>query len=392
MRLLPQRFPAIHALPYLALYGAIFAGIGVVQPFLPAFLGSRGLTAEQIALALALGSGVRLVAGPAAGRWADSLSDPRLLLGLMALVAAAAASGFLVVAGFLGFLAAQLLLNAASAPLVPLSDTLCLAAARDGRFDYGPVRAGGSVAYILAAILAGWLVGRSGYGIVPWLIAALMLASLLAAMLLPRPVAAGPRRGSGGFRATLRLPGFARLLILSGLIQSSHAAYYGFGSIHWAAAGHSASTIGLLWAEGVVGEVILFYLGRHLVGRIGPRGLALLAAGSGVLRWTILSSTTWLPALVATQWLHSFTFGAQHLAAMHLLLRLVPASQTGTAQSLHAALGVGLMTGAMTLACGPLYRSFGGGMFWVMAGLCALAIPLALSLRLPEKGVARLAE
>ncbi|WP_159998642.1 MFS transporter [Roseomonas sp. 18066] len=372
-------------MPYLALYGAVFAAIGVVQPFLPSFLAARGLSAEQIALALALGSGVRLVAGPAAGRWADRLADPRLLLGLMALVGAAAASGFLVVAGFLGFLAAQLLLNAASAPLVPLADTLTLAAARDGRFDYGQVRAGGSVAYILAAILAGWLAGQFGFGVVPWLIAGLLLATLLAAGLLPKPATTGPRRGAGGFRATLRLPGFARLLLLSGLIQSSHAAYYGFGSIHWAAAGHSASTIGLLWAEGVVGEVALFFLGSRLVGRIGPRGLALLAAGSGVLRWSILSCTAWLPALVATQWLHAFTFGAQHLAAMHLLLRLVPASQTGTAQSLHAALGVGLMTGAMTLACGPLYRNFGGGMFWVMALLCALAIPLALSLKIPAE-------
>jgi PPP family 3-phenylpropionic acid transporter len=328
---------------------------------------------------------VRLLAGPAAGRWADRLGDPRLLLGLMAALGAAAAGGFLLVAGFLGFLLAQLVLNAAGAPLVPLSDTLCLAAARQGRFDYGQVRAGGSVAYILAAILAGWLAGWLGLGVIPLLIAATLLAGVAAACLLPRPAGAAPRRGQGGFRATLRLPGFARLLLLSGLIQSSHAAYYGFGSIHWAAAGHSASTIGLLWAEGVVGEVALFLLGRRLVGRIGPRGLALLAAGSGVLRWAVLSCTAWLPALVATQWLHAFTFGAQHLAAMHLLLRLVPPSQTGTAQALHAALGVGLMTGLLTLACGPLYRSYGGGMFWVMAGLCALAIPLALSLRIPAQ-------
>ena len=212
-----------------------------------------------------------------------------------------------------------------------------------------------------------------------------MLATLAASFTLPRPAGRPARREGGGFRATLRLPGFARLLLLSGLIQSSHAAYYGFGSIHWAAAGHSAGTIGLLWAEGVIGEVALFMLGRRLVARLGPQGLALLAAGAGLLRWGVLSGTTWLPALVATQWLHAFTFGAQHLAAMHLLLRLVPPAQTGTAQALHAALGVGLMTGLLTLASGPLYARFGGGVFLLMAGLCALAIPLALTLRTPQE-------
>lgn len=353
----------------------------MVQPFLPAFLAARGLNPDEIALALALGSGVRLLAAPMAGRWADALGDARLLLGAVALLGLLAAGGFLVAAGLLGFLLVQVLLNAASAPLAPLADMLCLAAAREGRLEYGRVRAAGSVAYIVMAVLAGWLAGRAGFTVVPWLIGATMLATLVAACALPRPPVLPGRRAGGGIRAALRLPGFARLLLLSGLIQSSHAAYYAFGSIHWAAAGHSAGIIGLLWAEGVLGEVVLFLCGHRLLARIGPRGMALLAAAAGLLRWSVFAATTWLPALVAVQALHALSFGAQHLAAMHLILRLVPPALAGTAQTLHAALGVGLLMGLLTWLCGPLYAGFGSGVFLLMAGLCALAIPLALSLR-----------
>jgi len=353
----------------------------VVQPFLPAFLAARGLNPDEIALALALGSGVRLLAAPMAGRWADALGDARLLLGAMALLGLLAAGGFLLAAGLLGFLLVQVLLNAASAPLTPLADMLCLAAAREGRLEYGRVRAAGSVAYIVMAVLAGWLAGRAGFAVVPWLIGATMLATLVAACALPRPPALPGRRAGGGIRAALRLPGFLRLLLLSGLIQSSHAAYYAFGSIHWAAAGHSAGTIGLLWAEGVLGEVALFLCGHRLLARIGLRGMALLAAAAGLLRWSVFAATAWLPALVAVQALHALSFGAQHLAAMHLILRLVPQALAGTAQTLHAALGVGLLMGLFTWLCGPLYAGFGSGVFLLMAGLCALAIPLALSLR-----------
>lgn len=368
------RFPVLR---HVLLLSAIFAAIGVTQPFLPAFLAARGLTPGEIALALALGSLARLLAGPAAGRWADALGDARLLLGGLALLGLLVAGGFLAAAGLLGFILVQVLLGIAMAPQVPLADALCLAAARQGLFDYGQVRAAGSVAFMVAAMLAGWLVGVWGYGAVPVLIGASMLATLAATLLMPRPPPRPPRRASGGFGATLRLPGFARLLLLSGLIQSSHAAYYGFGSIHWTAAGHSTATIGLLWALGVVGEVVLFLLGRRLMARVGPRGMALLAAGAGLLRWGLMASTVWLPALALMQVLHALTFGAQHLAAMHMILRLVPAEQAGTAQALHAALGVGLLMGLLTLLSGPLFAAWGGGVFLLMAGLCALALPLA---------------
>ncbi|MFZ6761524.1 MFS transporter [Pseudoroseomonas sp. WGS1072] len=377
---MPPRFAITR---HVLLLGSVFAGIGVVQPFLPAFLAARGLSPGEVSLVLAAGSGIRLLAGPLAGRGADALGDPRLLLALAALAGALASGGYLLAGTVLGFLLTQLAFHAASAPLTPLTDTLCLAAARRDWLDYGRVRAAGSLAFMAAAMAAGWLAGRLGLGVVPLLMGGAMLATLAAALLLPRAGADGrslARRREGGFRATLRLPGFIRLLLLSGLIQSSHAAYYAFGSIHWSAAGLSATGIGLLWALGVVGEVLLFLLGRRLVARLGARGLALLAAGAGVLRWSTLAGTAWLPALVATQLLHALTFGAQHLAAMQLILALVPPAQAGTAQTLHAALGVGLMSGSMTLLCGPLYAAWGAGVFLVMAGLCLLALPLALGL------------
>ncbi len=166
------------------------------------------------------------------------------------------------------------------------------------------------------------------------------------------------------------------------VIQGSHALYYGFASIHWAAAGHSAAVIGLLWAEGVVAEVALFFWGRRLADRLGPVGLSLLAAGAGALRWAVTAETAALPALAAVQLLHAATFGAQHLAAMRVLMRIVPAPMAAaTAQTLHASLGVGLASGALMLASGPLYAALGGAAFWAMAGLCAAALPAAWRLR-----------
>ena len=106
---------------------------------------------------------------------------------------------------------------------------------------------------------------------------------------------------------------------------------------------------------------------------------ALLAALVGVLRWGLSAETTepWL--LVLAQLGHGATFGAMHLAAMRALLGLAP-GLAGRAQALLAST-VSASTGALLWLSGPLYATLGGGAFWTMAGLCALAVPLAWRLR-----------
>ncbi|WP_270938681.1 MFS transporter, partial [Falsiroseomonas oryzae] len=61
------------------LYAAQFFAFGVILPFLPAVLAARGLDAAEVAAVLAVGSAVRLVAGPLGGRIADATAAPRLV-------------------------------------------------------------------------------------------------------------------------------------------------------------------------------------------------------------------------------------------------------------------------------------------------------------------------
>jgi PPP family 3-phenylpropionic acid transporter len=373
--------PAAMSAPlrFALLYAAQFAAVGALQPFLPAVLAGHGLTPGQIAAVLAVSAAVRLLAAPAVGRGADGFGDARSILVLASALAAGMVTGFAWAPGFGALVAVAMLHALVSAPVVPLSDTLCLGAARRMGFDYGRARSAGSASYIAAAVLAGFAVQAAGAEAVIWIAALCFLLTALAARGLPRVEAAAG--GRGGFRAPFREPAFRWLLPLSALIQGSHALYYGFATLHWQAAGLSAGVIGLLWGEGVVVEVLLFLWGRRLVDRLGPGGMALLAASAGVLRWSVTASTSWLPALAAVQLLHALTFGAMHLGAMRVLGGMPP-GQAATAQTLHASLGVGLASGVLIYLCGPLYAAYGGGGFWAMAGLCAIALPVAVRLHL----------
>jgi PPP family 3-phenylpropionic acid transporter len=394
---------------YLFLYIALYAGWGVLSPFLPAVLAQRGATAQQIGLLLAAGIAVRLISTPAAGILADRLGAPRQVLAVLLLAAAALGLGYGRAGGFAALLLISLAQAAATGPLGPLPDALAIQAANSGRlagpvesrsrrhrggFDYGVVRGAGAAAFIAGTVIAGLAIAAAGApAVVLWMNAGLFAFAAIAALLLPPPALAIASRRAGTARnreaasdgrweALFAIPTFRRLLLVSGLIQGSHAFYAGFATLRWQAAGFRPETISLLWSISVAAEVIVFLLlGRPLLAWLGPARLCTLTAVAGVLRWAVMATTAWLPAMLLVQPLHGLTFAAQHLAAMAVLARVVPSRLAATAQSVYASLGPGLAAALLTLASGPLYARFGAGGFWAMALLCAAAVPAALTLR-----------
>jgi PPP family 3-phenylpropionic acid transporter len=165
------------------------------------------------------------------------------------------------------------------------------------------------------------------------------------------------------------------------LIQGAHAAYYGFAALFWRSQGISDTVIGLLIAEGIVAEILLFARGRRLIERLGPAGLTACAAGASILRWTATAFALPLPVLAAVQLLHASTFAMQHLSAMMVLGHFIPKERAATAQAVHAALGYGAPAGLMMLLSGWLYARYGGLVFLTMAVVGGSAILLVVPLR-----------
>jgi PPP family 3-phenylpropionic acid transporter len=163
---------------------------------------------------------------------------------------------------------------------------------------------------------------------------------------------------------------FRLTVAASALIQGAHAAYYGFAPLFWRAQGYSDTLIGLLIAEGIVAEILLFARGRKLVERLGPAGLTACAAAASLVRWSVTAMAPPLPVLATVQLLHAATFAMQHLSAMLVLSRSVPPERAATAQALHAALGMGAPTGLMMLLCGWLYTRGGGGQVFLAMAAC----------------------
>jgi PPP family 3-phenylpropionic acid transporter len=381
---------------FLLVFAALYAGFGVLSPYLPRLLEDRGLRPEAIGTVLAAGTLVRLAAGPVAGRLADRLDAAKLVFAGCAAGAALIVLLYLSARQVWSLVLVSLLHAGALSPLAPLSDTLALGSAvptkhkdaREPGFDYGWIRGAGSAAFIVGTALSGQLVGVYGLASVIWLQALLLATAAACAPWLrqiPQPAAlqstiANPPRD--GVVALLRLAQFRRVMLVAALILGSHALHDSFAVIRWNAAGITPGATGLLWAESVAGEVVVFFMiGRFLLDRLGPSGAATLAAAAGIVRWSVEAQTAWLPAMAAIQPLHGFTFALLHLVNMRILAETVPPQLAATALTVYGTVGVGAAVALMTLASGSVYSQFGAHGFWLMTGLCVIALPFARSMR-----------
>ena len=365
---------------FVLLYAAMYAAFGVASPFLPAFLHSRGIGPEALGAVIALGTALRLVVAPLAGRFADRRHALRLVLTASACIATLITAGYSWAGSATLLAALYLAQSAALAPTAVLADALAV-----GRgFEYGRVRGAGSAAFVAGTLASGQAVGALGLEAIVWLQAVLLALEALAAWRVPERPIAKVKTGlatRASVRRLLGLAPFRTLVLAAALILGSHAMNDAFAVVRWTAAGIDPATSSLLWSEAVAAEVaVFFFLGPALLSLLTPGGAIALAAVAGVLRWAVMASSASVAAAALVQPLHGITFALLHLACMRLIARTVPPGLEGTAQAIYGTVGIGAASAVLTLAAGMLYGRFGAAAFWAMAALCALALPLAFRL------------
>ncbi len=386
-----QRGPRPHGPPWAQLrlsvfFGAIFLVVGLHTPYWPVWIEARGIDAAGVGTLVAVGLVMRVISGPLLGAMADRLGERRRPIIVLAGLSILSFCLFFGVSGFWGVLVVTVLSMTFYPALIPLIETLAVASAREQGFDYGRTRLWGSLTFIAANLAGGALLTQFGpNAILPAILTVLALTAAAGFGLPPEPRGGhAPARqsraedGAAGQKAVLRVfvasPFFWLFALSGGLIQASHAVYYGFASIHWQAQGFSGTAIGGLWAIGVLAEVVLFSVSGRVLARIGALGLLAIGAGAAAVRWSVLAFDPPLALLAVTQILHAGTFGATHLGAIHLIDRAVPQRFAVTAQSLYFALSGGILLGALTLSAGHLYGAVAGRAYLAMAaaGLVSL--------------------
>lgn len=367
-----SRLSLMHALTFL--------GVGFYMPFFPVWLAAKGLDDVAIGLILTIPILTRVVAAS----WITGLGDrhvsPVLLLATLNGFAAASYLSLLAVDGAWAIGLIMMLNAIAISGVIPLADVLTTAQIRAGAsVDYGRVRLWGSVSFFFANLLGGALIAGRGAGIVPVALALSTGLAALAALAAPSPPGSASRPTQPGSAPPAGFsPAFWFAVAGAACINATHAALYGFGSLHWRSLGFGDTLIGGLWAVSTVVEVALFLFAGGIVAR-GAAGLAWIAFGAvaAILRFSMMALDPGLGVTLLLQLLHGFSFGCTHLGTMAVISALAPEGRRAAAQGRLVALGA-LASASMTMLSGYLYQRHGSLTFLAMTPLAFVGLGFLL--------------
>ena len=368
-------------------FGAVFLAYGVILPYFPVWLDSRGLTPVEIAAITSAPLFARVAFTPAVGYLADRIGNYRRVIIVLCWSAIALAIALSMLFGFWPLLIIGVAFLLSVGTTLPLIETVAVSAVRTAGLDYGRMRLWGSVTFIVANFLGGVVIEALGGSFGIWMIASTVALTVVAAHLLqgPAPGEVSPTPPGLNWRSSypvrlLRERLFVIFLVAIGCIHGAHATFYTFGALHWQAQGLSAAWIGALWAISVTAEVVLFAFSAPIVRRFSPAQLIVAGAAAAIVRWTMMVFDPPLALLVPLQMLHAFTYGAAHLGAILFITRAVPAAGVGSAQALCAVVAGGVVLGIVGLISGVLYERMQGDVFILPAGVALIGLAAGTAL------------
>lgn len=367
------------------LYAFLFFELGVNLPFFPLWLQAQSLGSEAIGIILAAPLIARVLANPLVASVADRSGRIWLALSVCAVLVAAGTGLLFAVSGFWPILLVVIAIALAQGPLIALADAMTLGrlvGTSQPELAYGRIRLWGAIGFAVANLVAGWSFEWFSASSVIVLLLASAILTAAAAFSCSGPATAAPRAGNAGGASPVRPALLAGVIAGAALVQASHAAFYGFGTLHWQANGISGAAMGGLWALGVLSEIALFaMLGYRIRGAASAATLLLGAALVTMLRWSFMAQDPGVTALALLQLTHGITFGATHLGSIFLLARLAPEGMEARVQAWLAGGWAGAMAG-LTALCGTLYESWGEQIYLGMSAVSAIGLALLVGVAL----------
>lgn len=342
------------------------------MPYWGPFLADRGFNEAQIGSLIALIMATKIIAPNVWGWVADHYGHRMRLVRVASLFSALIFSGIFLADSFWQLAALMVFFSFFWNASLPQVEVLTLSHLGENKARYGRIRLWGSVGFIVTVLLLGWLVEYHGTGVVPKVVLLLYVLIWLSAMLMPEEKAAQFPVAEHHFGRLIRQPQIFLFLLVCFLLQASHGAYYGFYSLYMEQAGYSTAMIGVLWALGVLAEVVLFIIMPRLLQRLSAVDVLLASIFLASLRWllTALFVDSWA-IMISSQLLHAATFGSFHAAAIHMVHDYFPGKVQGRGQALYSSLSFGAGGALGAWLSGHLWLQWGAASVFYMAATMA---------------------
>ena len=362
-------------LPYWRLSGFYFfyfAFVGAMSPFWGLYLQSLAFNAFQIGVLMSLLQVMRIFAPNIWGHIADLTGRRTRIVQIAAIGSVLVFTGVFVSDSFWWLFAVMAALSFFWSASLPLVEAMTLSHLGDRTDDYGLIRLWGSVGFILMVVGLGYAFDYVPISWLPWAVLVVMLGIVAFARVIPESEILPHPTDDHSVWEIVKRPEVAALLVACMLMAVTHGPYYTFYSIYLVDHGYDKSTVGWLWALGVLCEIGVFLIIPRIFAQVTPRRLILASFALAVLRFLLIAwgvESTWV--VWGAQTLHAFTFGTYHAAAVALIHQHFRGRHQARGQALYTSLSYGVGGTIGGLASGLTWDSLGSAWTFTLAALSA---------------------
>ncbi|PTR17250.1 MULTISPECIES: MFS transporter [unclassified Nitrosospira] len=366
----------MHPLPYWRLSGFYFfhfAFIGAFAPYWSLYLKSLAFGAFQIGMLMSLLHVTRIFA-PAAWGWLADHTGRRVLI-----VQAAALMGLISYCGvffgesFAWMFAIMALMSFFWSASLPLIEATTLSYLGESTARYGRIRVWGSVGFIFAVTGTGYLLDASNITSLLWAVLGFKLGIVIFSRQIPEAeVMVHPADGVS-VRQILGRPEVIAFFAACMLMALAHGPYYTFYSIYLVEHGYSKSTVGWLWAVGVICEIGIFFLMPQLMHRFNLKQIMAFSFSCAIARFLMIGwGVDWPGVILLAQVLHAATYGAHHATAMMVVHQFFQGRHQAKGQALYTSLTFGLGGTLGGIFSGYAWEWLGPGLTFTVSSIAVL--------------------
>ena len=356
------------------------------MPYWGLYLQSEQFTAADIGILMSLFQISRIFAPNFWGWLADHTGKRaqwiRLtaFLGLCGFIAVFWAHGFF----WMFFVMAALSLFTSST--LPLAESLTLAHLATTNGHYSRIRMWGSLGFIVAAVILGFMIDSAGIASLLWFLLVVQVSLFVLSYTLPEPTVAPHEHDHFSIWQVIKQPNVIALLVGCSLMVTAHGVLYNFYSIYLSEHGYSKGAIGLLWSVGVICEIGIFMLMPKIMARFSLKAILLVSLALAVIRFTLIGvSVDNLWMIILAQTLHAATFGSFHAASVEVVTQFFKGRHQAKGQAIYNSVAYGVGGAIGGIAGGYALQYLGGQQTFVLAavfpllGLAVIGFGLKLS-------------
>jgi PPP family 3-phenylpropionic acid transporter len=339
-----------------------FSILGMVVPFLPIYLDSKGFSSLQIGEILAIVTATKIIGPTLWAMLADKSGKQITIIRLGALLALICFSLLFFVEHYWPITFVLAIFSLFWTAILPQLEVLTLNSVRRNAKIYARIRLWGSIGFIALAIITGELIAQFHAQAFTFIGLFILLALLLSTLLLKQPKTSVTHlRVASSLMSKICAPGFI-LFFLSGLLlQVSFGPYYSFFALFLRDLAYPGYAVGFFISVAVVAEIMIFIFAGTLFKYFSIRSLMAMSLFITAIRWLLTAYYAGnAVALGAIQLMHAASFGVYHSASILFVQQHFDRHQQNRGQAIFQS-GVYGIGGAIGAYCAGLLWLDGKG-------------------------------